>query len=65
MLIVTKGVRVYKVQSREGKDFHTVDLLADTCDCTGYQFRKDCRHLREVKLRTDDKMGIIKEGLRC
>lgn len=60
MLITTSGVRIYNVQSKVGKDVHTVDLLAETCDCKGYQFRKECRHLREVKIRTMDGIGVIK-----
>ncbi|NBW14629.1 MAG: hypothetical protein EBR82_42185 [Caulobacteraceae bacterium] len=39
----------FLVQSRTNReDFHLVDISEDTytCTCSGYQFRKECFHIR-------------------
>jgi hypothetical protein len=37
----------FLVQSRtDRQDYHLVDLTENSCTCSGFQFRKECFHIR-------------------
>ncbi len=42
-----------KIKSSNGKDSYTVTLINNrwNCTCTGFGFRRDCKHVREIKLK--------------
>ena len=48
---VEPRVRTWQVSSSRPGKFYTVTEIAGhrTCDCPGFQFRKNCRHTKEVK----------------
>lgn len=45
------GPRTFKVKSSNGKSFYNVIVRGDNiiCNCTGYAYRKNCRHCDEIR----------------
>lgn len=50
--IEKKETKEWKVKSSKVGKFYTVRQLADgrrTCDCDGFHYRRQCRHIKEVQ----------------
>jgi len=47
---VAADKRAWKVKSTDGKSFYLVQRIEGkyTCTCTGFEFRKDCKHIAAV-----------------
>ena len=45
---VSTETKAWKVKSGDGKSFYIVERVegAYTCSCTGFEFRKDCKHIK-------------------
>jgi hypothetical protein len=49
-------IKTWQVKSSDGKSFYTVSHNAHgwSCDCKGFMFRNECRHIKEIQA----KLGI-------
>jgi hypothetical protein len=47
---VATGTKAWKVKSSDGKKFYIVERVNGkfSCTCTGFEFRKDCKHVGAV-----------------
>ena len=47
---VATDKKAWKVKSSDGKKFYLVTLVGGkfSCTCTGFEFRKDCKHIGAV-----------------
>ena len=39
----------FLVLSSKGVKRYTVNMIAQTCDCPGFMYRNNCRHIKEVE----------------
>lgn len=46
--------KVWKIANSKNQGYYTVSFDKGnwSCDCTGYGFRRKCRHIEEAKLQT-------------
>lgn len=54
VLFTKVGEQIYLAQ---GNEEYAVDLLHGACTCSGFQFRKKCRHLEEARKQFGGKSG--------
>ena len=50
---VSTDTKAWKVKSSDGKKFYLVQRVSGkfSCTCTGFEFRKDCKHIGAVSKR--------------
>ena len=49
-MTIATGKKAWKVKSSDGKKFYIVERVNSrfSCTCTGFEFRKDCKHIAAV-----------------
>ena len=49
MRFIPFDIGTYRVKSRTRDGHHILDIREGTCSCEGFEFYKDCDHLRSLR----------------